>query len=115
MKLEIKFKHIFYAAVAIVLCIWIASSEIRCNKLQNELINQKMYYTEKIDSLIYSNNEHIKNIISYQDSIILLDKAIDSLNAIKNEVIVQKDGVVVSKTVSDGVELLKQNLDKWEE
>lgn len=111
MKLTTK-QTIFLIISGIVL-FWIAFMQIKCNKLQKELNDERLRHLECVDSLTWINNQHLKDIDAYTSEIINLQKDNDSLMQLKNKIIYQKDGVVVSENISAGVKQLKMNLARW--
>lgn len=110
-----KIKYIIFGVVSALFLGWILFSEIRCNKLRKELNAEKIKNLEYIDSLVYINREHQKNIEKYESEIIDLESAIDSLQKVKQKVIIKKEEVIVSKDASSASQLLKDNLKKWKE
>lgn len=95
-----------------MLLIILIISNFQYNKLQRELNKLKIEKIELIDSLVYMNNELEKQISDYNIKTISLEETIDSLQHVKNKIIVKRDGVVVSKSTADGVKLLQENLSK---
>lgn len=67
---------------------------------------------EQFDSLNYINRIYLKQIKEYESEIKHLEKNVDSLNKIKNKIIIKRDEVIVSDNVSSAVNTLKLNLDK---
>ena len=110
-----KIKYIIFGVVAALFLGWILFAEIRCNKLRKELNAEKIKNLEYVDSLTYINKEHQKNIEKYESEIIDLESAIDSLQKVKQKVIIKKEEVIVSKDASSASKLLKDNLAKWKE
>lgn len=109
-----KDKSILFLIISGILLIILVINSFRYNSLSKEFNEFKKEYTEQVDSLTWVNHELEKQINEYKENVIYLDAAIDSLEHIKNKIIIQKDNVIVSKSVSDGVELLKKNLERWE-
>jgi len=109
-----KDKSILFLIISGVLLIILVINSFRYNHLSKEFNEFKKEYTEQVDSLTWVNHELEKQINEYKENVIHLETAIDSLEHIKNKIIIQKDDVIVSKSVSDGVELLKKNLERWE-
>jgi len=109
-----KDKTILFLIISGILLLILIISNFRYNRLSKEFNEFKKEYTEQVDSLTWVNHELEKQVNEYKENVIHLEDAIDSLEQVKNKIIIQKDGVIVSKSVSDGVELLKKNLEKWE-
>ena len=109
-----KDKSLLLLIISGVLLLILIVGNFRYNRLSKEFNEFKKEYTEQVDSLTWVNHELEKQVNDYKQNVIHLEDAIDSLEHVKNKIIIQKDGVVVSKSVSDGVELLKKNLEKWE-
>ena len=107
-------RKILYLVISGVLLLLLIIGSFRYNRVVKELNKLKIETIEKIDSLVYANQEHEKQINIYKLEVETLEQEIDSLQKIKNKVLIQKDKVVVSKSASDGVEQLKKNLAKWE-
>lgn len=111
MKLTIK--QIIFFVIALILLAWIIVSQIKCNHLKKEINELKIQNLEQVDSLTYINEEHLKKIQSYEYEISKLNLEIDSLYGVKNRIIVKKDEVLVANSVSDAVDKLKKNLNRW--
>lgn len=109
-----KDKSILFLIISGILLIILVINSFRYNRLSKEFNEFKKEYTEQVDSLTWVNHELEKQVNEYKENVIHLEDAIDSLEHIKNKIIIQKDDVIVSKSVSDGVELLKKNLERWE-
>lgn len=107
-------KYTLFGVVSAILIGFIVFTQVRYNKLQKELNEEKHKNLERIDYLENQNKEYQKNIEKYQSDIIDLESAIDSLNKVKQKVIVKKEEVIISKDVSSAANLLKDNLQKWE-
>ena len=71
-----------------------------------------MNNSELVDSLNRVNKQHLQKINEYTLEIDKMKFSIDSLEKKKNQIIYQKDGVIVSKNISAGVKQLKDNLEK---
>lgn len=104
-------KQLLYLFVAIILIAWIVVSQIKCNKLQKEINHIRIENLEQVDSLTYINKEHLKRIDLYELEISELKSEIDSLEQVRSTIIVKRDVVVVSKSVSEASETLKHNLE----
>lgn len=105
-------KKILYMIISIILLLLLVMANCRYNRLNKELNRLKIEATEQVDSLVYINRELQKQVDGYQTEVIHLEDVIDSLQRVKNKVILKKDEVIVSKSVSDGIVLLQKNLDK---
>ena len=112
-NIKLDLKQIIYLVISGIILAWLIISQVRCNKLQKELNKEKINNLELVDSLTYINKIHLKNIEKLNSEISDLKYSIDSLEQIKNKIVYKKDGVIVSKDVSSGVEQLKHNLQKW--
>lgn len=108
-------KKILYMIISIILLLLLVMANCRYNRLNKELNQLKIEATEQVDSLVYINRELQKQVDGYQTEVIHLEDVIDSLQRVKNKVILKKDEVIVSKSVSEGIVLLQKNLDKWSE
>lgn len=113
LKINIQPKQILYIAIALLLFGWIVISQMKNNSLRKEINKLKVEKTEQIDSFAVINNQHLKKIQEYEVEISDLNRSLDSLQKVKNRVVVKKDGVVVSSNMSAAVKQLKQNLNKW--
>ena len=107
-------KEIIFCTLVIIMLVWLIVSQIKCNSLQKQLNQEKIKNLEQVDSLIYINRQHENTINNCLLEIDDLKTKVDSLNGIKQQIIVHKDGVIVSKDVSSAVDQLKINLAKWE-
>lgn len=107
-------KYIAFGVLALIFIIWIICSQVKCNKLQKQLNEEKIKNLEYVDSLTYINREHQRLIDKYESEIVDLESAIDSLTKVKQKIIIKKDEVIVSKDVSSAVKLLRENLEKCE-
>lgn len=105
-------KSILYLIISGVLILIILINGFRYNRLSKELNELKIQSTHQVDSLTYINRELEKQVNGYKQDVIHLEDAIDSLQKVKNKVIIQKDNVIVSNSVSESVEQLKENLEK---
>ena len=72
----------------------------------------KIQNLEQVDSLTYINNQYLKRIQEWESEVENLKESVDSLQKVKNQIIVKKDAVIVSESTSAAVEQLKQNLSK---
>ena len=112
-KISLNIKQIIYIAIALILFIWIISSQIKCNRLKKEINQIKIQNLEKVDSLNFINNQHLKRINTYELEISKLNSEIDSLQKVKNKIIIKKDEVLVANGVSDAANNIKKNLARW--
>lgn len=106
-------KKLLYAIISGVLLILLIIGNFRYNRLSKQINQIKIENIEHIDSLKYINKELEKQISTYKVEISDLENTIDSLQKVKNKILVKKDGVVVSKSVSEGIVRLQNNLSKW--
>lgn len=106
-------KEILYIVLGVLLVIWLGISQIKCNRLRNQLNEERIKNLEQVDSLYYINKQHLNAIKTYEFEVSELKSEIDSLQQLKNKIIVKKDGVIVSNNVSSAVNQLKQNLKSW--
>ena len=90
----------------------IAIGGIKYNRLNKEYNKLKIESLEQVDSLVYVNRELEKQISNYKTEVIQLEDAIDSLQRVKNRILIKKDQVIVSKSASEGIALLQENLSK---
>ena len=82
---------------------------IKCSKLERENIKLKTEQNTIIDSIKIENEIFKKDIELLEKQIISNENTIDSLKAIKQKIIV-KYKYVVSKDLTEGAEILKNNL-----
>lgn len=106
-------KKLLYAIISGVLLILLIIGNFRYNRLSKQINQIKIENIEHVDSLKYINKELEKQISTYKVEISDLENTIDSLQKVKNKILVKKDGVVVSKSVSEGIVRLQNNLSKW--
>lgn len=105
-------KQIAIIIVGLILLLYIIISQIRYDKLKRQFNDYKINYSEQVDSLKYANQQYLQKINEYELDIIDLKNDVDSLEQLKRKVIIKKDNVIVSETISDGVEQLKDNLSR---
>ena len=82
----------------------------RYNTLQenyNELLFER---SNVVDSLERDNKEKIESIVILESEIVSLNQEIDTLLLIKKEIKENKKNFEISKNISEGSKLLKQNL-----
>ena len=82
---------------------------IKCSKLERENIKLKTEQNTIIDSIKIENEILEKDIDLLKKEITSNENTIDSLKAIKQKVIVEYK-YIVSKDLSEGVEILKNNI-----
>lgn len=85
---------------------------IKCSKLERENIKLKTEQSSLIDSIKMENKLLKENINLLNYDLQQSKYKIDSLNTIKQKIIVKKE-YVVSENLTEGVKTLKENL-KWE-
>lgn len=105
-------KKLLYAIISGVLLILLIIGNFRYNRLSKQINQIKIENIEHVDSLKYINKELEKQISTYKVEISDLENTIDSLQKVKNKILIKKDGVVVSKSVSEGIVRLQNNLSK---
>lgn len=82
---------------------------IKCSNLEKENIKLKLEQNSIIDSIKIENEIFKKDIELLEKQIISNENTIDSLKTIKQKIIV-KYKYVVSKDLTEGAEILKNNL-----
>ena len=107
-------KNIIFLLIGLIFFIWIVFTQIKCNKLQKQLNEVKIENLFKIDSLELLNRQHLNTIHLYEAELFCLKSEVDSLEKIKQQIIVKKDGVIVSNNTTIAVKKLKDNLKKCE-
>jgi len=105
-------KYILYLALGLIVFLILFINQSRYNRLQNKYNRLKIESIEQIDSLTYINREHMKKISEFELEINELENTVDSLEQVKNKIIIKKDQVIVSSTISEGVQQLKDNLER---
>ena len=105
-------KYILYLALGLIVFLILFINQSRYNRLQNKYNKLKIESIEQIDSLTYINREHMKKISEFELEINELENTVDSLEQVKNKIIIKKDQVIVSSTISEGVQQLKDNLER---
>lgn len=85
---------------------------IKYSKLKRENADLKLEYTTILNPIKTENKLLNEEVLLLKDDIVYYEHKIDSLNRIKQKVIIQYE-YVESKTFSEGVLLLQKNL-KWE-
>lgn len=105
-------KKILYVIISGILLVMLVIGNFRYNRLSKQLNQVKIENIERVDSLTYINKELEKQVSTYKIEISDLENTIDSLQKVKNKILVKKDGVIVSKSVSEGIVRLQNNLSK---
>lgn len=106
-------KEIIIGLLLLLLVIFSLVREVKINNLRSEINDLKSSNIELVDSLEWINHHYENEVTIHLNEVEILNQELDSLNAIKHRIIIQKDGVVVSSNISDGAELLKENISKW--
>ncbi|MBQ8132738.1 MAG: hypothetical protein IJ193_09635 [Bacilli bacterium] len=105
-------KKLLYIIISAILLIMLIIGNFRYNRVVKQLYKTKIENLEQVDSLVYINEQLKKEISTYKIEISDLENKIDSLKGVKNKILVKRDGVVVSKSVSEGIVKLQENLSK---
>lgn len=100
--------YIIIGLISILIVFGITIS-IKCASLEKENIKLKLEQSSIIDSIKIENEILEKDIDLLKKEITSNENTIDSLKAIKQKVIVEYK-YVVSKDLSEGVEILKNNI-----
>lgn len=100
--------YIIIGLISILVVFGITIS-IKCASLEKENIKLKLEQNSIIDSIKMENEILEKDIDLLKKEITSNENTIDSLKAIKQKVIVEYK-YVVSKDLSEGVEILKNNI-----
>lgn len=100
--------YIIIGLISILIVFGITIS-IKCASLEKENIKLKLEQNSIIDSIKMKNEILEKDIDLLKKEITSNENTIDSLKAIKQKVIVEYK-YVVSKDLSEGVEMLKNNI-----
>lgn len=85
---------------------------IKYSKLKRENADLKLEYTTVLNPIKTENKLLNEEVLLLKDDIVYYEHKIDSLNKVKQKVIIQYK-YIESKTFSEGVLLLQKNL-KWE-
>ena len=96
-------------SILIVFCI---ISTMRCSRLERENISLKIEQTTTIDSIKIENQILNKELLILCQDLEIYKHKVDSLNAVKQKVIVETR-YIVSDDIVECIEQLKDNL-KWE-
>lgn len=113
MSIKINFKQLLILIVELILVAFIIGTQIKCNRLQNDLNKAKRDNMELIDSLEFINKKYLENIESNKKDVLRFEEIIDSLEKAKTYIIYNKESYVVSKDVSVSAKQLNDNLSKW--
>lgn len=108
-------KKLLYIIVLVLLLGILIINSFRYNSIVKKLNKLKIENAVQVDSLVYINHQLEKQISTYKIEVSDLENSIDSLQQIKNKIIVKKDEIIVSKSVSEGIVKLQENLSKWNE
>lgn len=100
--------YIIIGLISILIVFGITIS-IKCASLEKENIKLKLEQSSIIDSIKIENEILEKDIDLLKKEITSNENTIDSLKAIKQKVIVEYK-YVISKDLSEGVEILKNNI-----
>ena len=82
---------------------------IKCSKLEQENTKLKKECVDIVDSIKYENEILNKELLFLNKELEYCSFKIDSLNAIKEKIIINKE-YIVSENIIDGVAILKNNL-----
>ncbi len=110
-----KVTNIICIVIGLLVCGLLIFSQIKCNKLQKQLNEERIKNLEQIDSLTYINKQHLEIIKTYELKVSELNSEIDSLEKVKNKIIIKKDEIIVSNDASSAANLLKKNLELWDD
>lgn len=105
-------KNYIIGGLVSILVIFGIFMSIKCSKLERENIKLKTEQSSLIDSIKMENKLLKENINLLNYDLQQSKYKIDSLNTIKQKIIVKKE-YVVSENLTEGVKALKENL-KWE-
>lgn len=96
----------FFVCVLIIFGITVS---IKCSKLEKENIKLKIENNSIADSIKIENETLNQKVLLLTDDLEYYKYQLDSLNNIKQKVIIKYE-YIVSHDLLDGVELLKENL-----
>ena len=82
---------------------------IRCSKLEQENIKLKLEKESTITSIENENLTSSEKVCQMEGEIEFYKHKVDSLEKVKQKIIIQKE-YVVSETITEGVTLLKEHL-----
>ena len=83
---------------------------IKCANLEKENVKLKLEQISIIDSVKTENEILEKNIKLLEKQIVKYEQKVDSLECVKQKIIVKRE-YIVSKDIIEGVKLLKKNLE----
>lgn len=105
----IKIKTVMILGILLVLIGFGITMSVKCSKLERENIKLKLEQSDIVDS-IKTENETLCLEISYLfDEIHYYKTQVDSLKSVKQQIIIKSE-YIVSEDITEGVELLKDNL-----
>ena len=105
-------KNYIIGGLVSILVIFGIFMSIKCSKLERENIKLKTEQSSLIDSIKMENKLLKENINLLNYDLQQSKHKIDSLNKVKQTVIVKKE-YIVSENLTEGVKTLKENL-RWE-
>lgn len=108
-------KKILFIVISAALLLLLIIGNFRYNRVVKQLNKMKIENAVQVDSLIYANHQLEQQVNTYKIEVSDLEHEIDSLQQVKNRIIVKKNETIVSKSVSEGIVLLQNNLSKWSE
>lgn len=104
-----KTERYLLVVLVFILIIFGIRMSIKCSKLEQENTKLKQEYVDIIDSVKYENEILNKELIFLNKELEYCSFKIDSLKAIKEKIISNKE-YIVSENIIDGVTILKNNL-----
>lgn len=108
-------KKILFIVISATLLLLLIIGNFRYNSVVKQLNKMKIENAVQVDSLIYANYQLEQQVNTYKIEVSDLEHEIDSLQQVKNRIIVKKNETIVSKSISEGIVLLQNNLSKWSE
>lgn len=87
-------------------------TQIQYNSLKQDYNELKFQKENTIDSLKRDNVKRLESIAELESEISILNNKIDSMYNVKQTVIQMKNEFTVSQNISEGANLLKQNLNE---
>ena len=103
--------YIIVGFISILVAISIILS-IKCNKLEDQILEFKAQSTIVVDSIAVENQKLEIRIQHLNSDLLYYKQKIDSLNNVKQKIIIQTE-YIVSENLIEGTQLLKENL-RWE-
>lgn len=100
--------YIILGLISILIAFGIIVS-IKCARLERENLQLQKEYTNLVDSIKIENQVLETEITLLNEDLLYLQYKIDSLNNIKQKVIVKRE-FIVSESLTEGVKLLQENL-----